>query len=383
MLNESNEATSTISSTPSIPQKRLDYVDTAKFIAIFLVILCHTIGGQGEIIHFCYSFHLPVFFVLNGITLKVRDNENFGTYLQRKMKSYLIPIFCLGILLIFSEMLLASLNGNPKDISYIGQMIIKLLEQKRVYPLWFVGALFFSDVFFYAVVKFGKNKLPYCSLIALGFLGVAIFFNKFFNYNYVWNIDASLFGVFFVFIGYAFNHQSLTKIRTFLLSKRWISLSIGLVLFGIGYLISEYNFHTYGTYLEMWGRQYQKYYLTLPCAIINSCAFILICSAFRNKIFSECGKSTLVLLAFHQIVTIPLFNNYLANGWYNTIRILSKDDFQYLFYCLISSLFSTLTLLIFYYLIIYSPFSFILNRKMPQFYRDGFHKLKTKLKVTK
>ncbi len=362
-----------------IKKKRLDYVDTAKFLTIFLVILCHTTGGQGELIHVCYSFSLPIFFVLNGITLKIRDDEPFVIFLQRKMKSYLIPIFCLGILLIFSEMMMASLAGNPKDITYIGQMLINLIEQKRVYALWFVGALFFADVFFYSVVKLGRKKLVYCTLIALAFLGIAIFFNKFFNYTYVWNIDVSLFGVFFIFIGYLFNHQDLTRIRTFLLSKRWISLLIGIALFAIGYLISEYNYHSYGTYLEMWARQYQKYYLTLPSAVSNSLGVILICNGIRNKVFSEFGKSTIVLLAFHQVVTIPIFNNYLASGWYQSVRILGTENLNYLFYCVVSSIFSTITLLLFYYFIIYSPFAFIINRKIPQFYKDFFSKIKLKL----
>ena len=202
-----------------IQKKRLDYVDTAKFLAIFLVILCHTIGGQGEIIHTCYSFTLPTFFVLNGITLKIRDDEPFGIFLQRKMKSYLIPIFCLGILLIFSEMIMSSLAGYPKDIRFIGQMFIQLTEQKRVYALWFVGALFFADVFFYAVVRLGRKKLVYCTPIAFAFLGIAIFFNKFFNYSYVWNIDTSLFGVFFIYIGYLFGHKILQRSERFCLPK--------------------------------------------------------------------------------------------------------------------------------------------------------------------
>ena len=362
-----------------IQKKRLDYVDTTKFLAIFLVILCHTIGGQGEIVHICYSFTLPVFFVLNGITLKIHDDEPFGIFLERKMKSYLIPTFCLGILLIFSEMMMASLAGNPKDISFIGQMLIKLIEQKRVYPLWFVGALFFADLFFYAVIKLGRNKLVYCTLISFVFLGIAIFFNKYFNYSYVWNIDASLFGVFFIFIGYLFSHQKLTKIRTFVLSKRWISLLIGIALFTIGYLISEYNYHTYSTYLEMWARQYQKYYLTLLVAVLDSLGVILICNGIRNKVLSEFGKSTLILLAFHQIVTTPLFNNYIASDWFQSVIGLGRDNINYLFYCFVSSIFSTITLLLFYYFIIYSPFAFIINRKIPQFYKDFFNKIKLKL----
>ena len=84
-------------------KKRLDYIDCAKIIAMFFVILCHVMT-KGEIRHIGYSFHLPLFFILNGMTLKVKKEESFGMFLEKKIKSYLIPMFCLGIILIFVEM---------------------------------------------------------------------------------------------------------------------------------------------------------------------------------------------------------------------------------------------------------------------------------------
>ena len=140
-------------------KNRLNYVDTAKFIAIFVVIFCHAVS-KGELRHIGYSFHLPIFFILNGITLKIYENQSFGDYLTRKLKSYLIPMFCLGVLLAFAEIFMSRLTSvNPLDVKHVGKMIISMLEQKRVYPIWFVGALLFSDVFFYFVVRWGKNKI--------------------------------------------------------------------------------------------------------------------------------------------------------------------------------------------------------------------------------
>ena len=360
--------------------KRLEYIDVAKFVAIFLVILCHAIGGDGEIRHIGYSFHLPIFFILNGITLRIKEDEPFGMYLQRKMKSYLIPIFCLGILCIFAEMMMASIRGTPYEINYIGNMIINLIEQKRVFPLWFVGSLFFADVFFYAVYKASKNKLPLLCFFSLLFLGGGIFFNKYFNWTYVWNIDVSLFGVFFIFIGYTFSHKSLTKVRKFVLSKRWISLLIGIGLFLIGLLISEYNYHTYNLHLEMWARQYEKYYLTIPAAILSSIGVILMCNGIRNKVMAEFGKATLILLPFHQIVTIPLFNDYIAHDWFVSLTPVAwSNDYQWAFYSLTSAVFSTGVLLLFYYFIIYSPFAFIINRKIPLYYKNLYSLVKTKV----
>ena len=358
-------------------KERLQYVDTAKFIAIFIVIFCHSIS-KGYFRHVGYSFHLPIFFILNGITLKIPENQSFGEYLERKLKSYLIPIFCLGIILAFVELGLSFSTNSPLTIRHVGTMLIQLLEQKRVYPIWFVGALLFADIFFYFVVKAGKNKLLPCALFSSLFLGLAIFFNIYYRYRFVWNIDVALFGVFFVFIGYAFSHDKLTKIREFLLQKRWISLLFGIGLFLVGQAFGEYNYRVYQLHLEMWAMQYGQYHLTIPCAVLSSLGVILFSNAITNRFLGELGKTTLVLLAFHQILTLPLFYGC-THTWYAQIAPLGGDDWRYLLYHLTATLVSVITLAGVHYLIIYSPFAFIINKKIPNFYKEKWEWFKGKL----
>lgn len=348
--------------------RRLKYVDTARFIAMLFVILCHSVS-KGEIRHIGYSFHLPIFFILNGITLKIDEDKPFGIFLEKKLKSYLIPAFCLGLLCAVAEIFMQKCFGigSPKEANHIGTMLIKLLEQKRVYPIWFLGALLFSDIIFYFIVKWSKNKFIPCGLLSLLTLAAAIYFNKYFKYRFAWNIDVALFGVFFVGCGYLFSHSKSTKVRDFLLSCKWISLLFGILLFAVGQVLGEINHYRYNVHLEMWAMQYEKYYLTLPCALLSSFGVILTCNAISNNLFSWLGKATLVMLAFHQIVTIPLFKQ-LTFSWYQSIAYLSGNDLRYLLYNITSMLFSVTILSLVHLLIINSPFAFIVNKKMPKYY---------------
>ena len=348
-------------------KNRLDYIDVAKFISMFFVILCHVVS-KGEIRHIGYSFHLPLFFILNGVTLKIKDNESFGQFLEKKIKSYMIPMFYLGLILTFVEIIQSQSYANPLDLKYLGTMLINMLEQKRVYPIWFVGALFFADIFFYFIHKLSKNKPLFILLFSLIFLFLAIICNLYYRYQFVWNIDVSLFGVFFVALGYLFAHKDLTPIRSFVLKNRLYSLGFGILLFIIGQILGEYNYHTYNSHLEMWGMNYSQYYLTIPCAILSSFGIILISNSIKNRILAELGKTTLVLLAFHQIVTIPLFNQTIAPNWYNNVQSLDGNSIEYLLFSLSSTLFSIISLVGVHYFIIYSPFSFILNKKINPIY---------------
>ena len=181
--------------------------------------------------------------------------------------------------------------------------------------------------------------------------------------------------MFFVGCGYLFSHLKSERVREFLLSRKWISLLFGTLLFALGQVLGEINHYRYNLHLEMWAMQYEKYYLTLPCALLSSCGVILTCNAISNNLFSWLGKVTLVMLAFHQIVTIPLFKQ-LTFSWYQSIAYLSGNDLRYLLYNIVSMLFSVTILSLVHLLIINSPFAFIVNKKMPKFYKRFWGKIK-------
>ena len=56
--------------------KRIDFIDVAKGIAIFLVVYGHTYDGRN--LHlFIYSFHMPLFFFISGLLFKENKYANF------------------------------------------------------------------------------------------------------------------------------------------------------------------------------------------------------------------------------------------------------------------------------------------------------------------
>ena len=83
--------TETVQSAP--PQEtRIRWIDTAKLIGIFLVILGHLplAAGKSGIspATFIYTFHMPLFFFLSGL---VEKNRPVRQTLVRSAKSLLIP----------------------------------------------------------------------------------------------------------------------------------------------------------------------------------------------------------------------------------------------------------------------------------------------------
>ena len=351
--------------------KRIEYIDTAKFIGIMLVIFAHCLEG-GPIVPYIYSFHLPLFFVINGLTFRLRENDNFGNFLVRKIKGYIIPMLFLGAFCILFNSIFSK---TPFTFTYFMDNFVKLTIQRRVFALWFVGALFCSDLLFYFVLKVSKQKLLFTIITSIIFLGIAIIFNIVYPKSLPWNFDVSLFGVFFVSLGYIFRRKELENVYNFCIKKRLYSLLIGCLSLTIGLLLEYINYKNFNLHLEMWGLQYQKYYLVIPSAIFGSFGIILISNAITNKVFGELGKTTLILLAFHQTLSMPLFKNDLFPEWYSYINSLPKSDINRPLFALVETLFSLVMLLPIHYLIIYSPLSIFLNQKIKPFWNKLINKI--------
>ena len=58
-----------------MPRKRLTYLDMAKGVGIFLVVLGHIEYIQEDTLKWISSFHMPLFFVIGGILSYAKRNE--------------------------------------------------------------------------------------------------------------------------------------------------------------------------------------------------------------------------------------------------------------------------------------------------------------------
>lgn len=81
-------------------KQRDTFLDFAKGIAIFLVVLGHVLEKSMEqrngVYHFIYLFHMPFFFMLSGY-LACRTTAFGGKFYLKKTRSLLLPFFFVGM----------------------------------------------------------------------------------------------------------------------------------------------------------------------------------------------------------------------------------------------------------------------------------------------
>ena len=82
-----------------MPRKRLTYLDMAKGVGIFLVVLGHIEYIQEDTLKWISSFHMPLFFVIGGILSYAKRNEK-SLFLQRLREKPGEPCFRTPLLLL-------------------------------------------------------------------------------------------------------------------------------------------------------------------------------------------------------------------------------------------------------------------------------------------
>ena len=162
---------------------REPWIDCARGIAILLVIVGHTVSGvlSGAI----YSFHMPLFFIFSGITLKLSStNDQFVRRTERSLKQLMGPFFLIyGIqtLIYLFRHLSNILQDHSFLMEYLNQRIltgvfssgvsISVLNATILYigVIWFFPALFISrTIFDYLHLKLTTKQLPlYCLLLSI------------------------------------------------------------------------------------------------------------------------------------------------------------------------------------------------------------------------
>ena len=99
-----------------------------------------------KIVGFVSSFHMPLFFMLSGAVLALKDYRTFDTFAEAKFKRLIIPYFLYGL----GFMLPVKCLGNFYNADNFAEIIKSFLkvEGGESGHLWFLPALFWCMMVF-------------------------------------------------------------------------------------------------------------------------------------------------------------------------------------------------------------------------------------------
>lgn len=158
-------------------KKRIEYIDTAKAIAILLVIIGHSywIKDLPRLQSLIYSFHMPLFFLISGFFVKdMKISQSISKY----AKAYLWPYLVVALFILLIGIFKSLWQGDPW-YSLIPLNTVKILwgsafevrgvlfgNIPHIGPSWFLLALFFACVMFVCISKL-KTTLEQAAAVTL------------------------------------------------------------------------------------------------------------------------------------------------------------------------------------------------------------------------
>ena len=303
---------------------RKTYIDVARGIGIILLILGHIVSGNTHLFNWIYSFHMPLFFFLSGMVANEKKLNNFPAYVKKKAMARIFPYFIIVALGFIICMIIPSYRADVIADGWYSQITHILWYCRPVYlyigQVWFLIALFWSEIFFYGWYKLvGKRHVILQLATALIFVVLSRHIWKLDPYmpfiqKIPFLIDAACMGTFCYILGF------LTE-RYHLLDRinKWIKL----LLIPIAFVINIYVGTWLNGYTNMVDLVFVNAFRYVP-AMIAGVAGVVLLSCFLQKFkpLEWIGRYSLPLFASHTFI-IYLVREivYWCTGTYYTMMV--------------------------------------------------------------
>ena len=191
--------------------KRLQWVDVAKCITIYLVVLAHMFLENQWLWSYIYSFHMPLFFLISGMLHK---DDSFKTVVSKSTKRLLVPyafFFCISYVWWIYFAYIRNSSGMYPPVSVegcimkplLGMLLGNLHHTSYSYStnvaLWFLIALFEMKILMTVFLRVKTLLFKYL-LICLWF--VATWFVVQCEMELIYSLSSMLKSLPYFFAGY-------------------------------------------------------------------------------------------------------------------------------------------------------------------------------------
>lgn len=148
-------------------KERINYLDIAKGIGMILVVIGHVDYVDESIRQYITAFHMPLFFLISGVLIRYRGEDmGFKELLKKKFHSLMIP-YALFSLLYFVIESLRLIIRDLDEWHIVFRQVWQSVCLQGVSALWFLPALFFSEILFVWIRKHGGHFLTIFGLLLL------------------------------------------------------------------------------------------------------------------------------------------------------------------------------------------------------------------------
>ncbi len=318
-------------------RKRIEIIDVAKCIAIFMVILGHTatneelLGTPPVFIRILYSIHMPLFFFLSGLSIAPKGLKTWAEwkfFLRKTVLTIAIPYLLWALIYC---------NFNFQNVGWILYGSWKALGKTgTVTSLWYLSCLFCARIFVQGIVELvsrivpGK-RLPYlipaaaCLVIGVVLPDIEI--------GYPWCLNIAFTAAGCILLGIALRNG----VIELSVQKGWVLLSL-LAASAAGYAAALYLCSDGFVTIMMCKGAYGNPFYALAFALLGGFAVLALAMILKRmanewlpgvslKPFIYLGQHTMGVFLLHkpmlQSIFLPAFGKLLSGGPDILVRLLA------------------------------------------------------------
>lgn len=346
---------------------RIAMLDVARFLGICLVYYGHVVerimylGNPAAAAHykFVYSFHMPFFFVLAGMTLAPDKALLPAVRFFRKLAaSRLVPYFFFSALLALAAVFVPG-HFVAVDVSSpagYAKGAIATLMGFPVFniPLWFLGCLVVVEILHHLLGRF-LDTMPKLLATAALFYVTGYWLNlqvEFFPYHDFWTAHEAPVVYAFYLVGVALR-RNLERLEALPAGRLWLAGAVFLAVLSLTWDMNKGPFRFFDAVVILAGGHGNVLLFPLT-ALAGSLLVLLVARGLgRNRFMLFMGENTLILFCLNGV-----FYHFL-NGPYAD-WFAADFDGGWVSVCGVSAAFSALSLLA------CVPCVLALNRWLPQ-----------------
>ena len=371
--------------------KRLDYLDMAKGIGIFLVLLGHLQGDSifslSPYIHplcvWIFSFHMPFFFLVSGIFMYKKDADpsavSVKSECKKRFRSIMVPYIWFSLILLayiaYSLYIAGTLFINVGNLFITN--IWYFLSCYGINVLWFLPALFFGQVLFLVLRKHCPKKLLPVAIVIISVIGYVLsyFIRKTTHettaarclYEFGTTLIRPLITCGWIAVGYYLRMLTTGNNPVARLFEKWdspkdkgekIRYKLYYILLGLVFMAIFTALHFVNRGIDIRTLAFGNVPVYLICAFMGSCGLILICKGLPTiRLLTFWGQGSLIFMAVHNNESI-LYLALKLSMYVNQYLTVARGYICYAIIVTVISVFSSLMIIV-----ISKCFPFIIGKK--------------------
>lgn len=183
-------------------QRRIEWVDSLKFLGIFAIYLGHLGHQAGNAYEFVFRYHVALFFFCAGFFTKNIIHTPVIKFVSAKTLKILVPYYIFSFIFILLLSVNESWNAD-KLIKGFYSILSGIRNDQYVGSLWFLNCIYVTFLLDYLFVRILRNKFFVLAASAFALIYTQVFMthNPRIEPSWFWNIDSALSFWFFMAAG--------------------------------------------------------------------------------------------------------------------------------------------------------------------------------------